>query len=58
MDDYDDNIFDYDNALDYILSEDVEKEVNNPQRCSGCFGVLLLLIIPVFLVEQLVGFIL
>ncbi len=48
MDDHDDNIFDDDDALDYILYEEVEKEVNtnDPKSRGGCFGVLLVLIIP------------
>lgn len=48
MDDHDDNIFDEDDALDYILFKEVEKEVNsnNPKSRSGCLGVMLVLIIP------------
>ncbi len=58
MDDFDDNIFDEDDALDYIMSEEVEKEakkteVNNTEGRSGCLGVVLLLIFPVLLVELL-----
>ena len=43
MDDHDDNVFDEDDALDYIIYEEAEKEVNDPQSRSGCLGVLLVL---------------
>lgn len=44
----DDNIFDEDEALDYIMYEDVEKEVgrNNADR-SGCLGTIALFFCPV-----------
>lgn len=58
MDDFDDNIFDDDDALDYIMSEEVEKGGNEPQSNAGCFGVLLVLIVPVVLFGQLIGFLL
>ncbi len=46
MDDLDDNIFDDDDALDYILYEDSERDVHE-RKGSGCLGmVLLLLFIP------------
>lgn len=49
MDDFDDNIFDEDDALDYIMSEEVEKEVTRPEGRSGCLGMILLLVVPVVL---------
>ena len=55
MDDFDDNIFDEDDALDYIMYEEVEKEVNDPQSRSGCLGVLLILVIPVLFLDWLSG---
>jgi hypothetical protein len=58
MDDFDDNIFDDDDALDYIMSEEVEKGSKEPQSSSGCFGVLLVLIVPVILFGQLIDFLL
>ncbi|MBW6521313.1 MAG: hypothetical protein K0A99_09950 [Desulfoarculaceae bacterium] len=46
-----DNIFDDDNALDYIIYKDCEKEVRNQQKGNGgrggCLGLLLLLVVPV-----------
>ena len=54
MEDHDDNIFDEDDALDYIMYKEVEKEVNNPQAKTGCLGVLLVVIIPVTFVAGLV----
>jgi hypothetical protein len=47
--DDDDNIFDEDDALDYIIYEDLEKE--QPERQGdngkgGCLGLLILLIFP------------
>lgn len=53
MDDHDDNIFDEDDALDHIICEEVEKEVN-PQTKTGCLGVLLVVIIPVTIVAGVV----
>ncbi len=53
MDEFDDNIFDKDDALDYILYEEVEKEVNDPQSRSGCLGMLLVLVIPLIFVKWL-----
>jgi hypothetical protein len=49
VDDHDDNIFDEDDALDYIMYKEVEKEVNAPQAKTGCLGLLLVLTIPSFL---------
>jgi hypothetical protein len=48
VEDHDDNIFDEDDALDYIIYEEVEKEVNSndPKSRSGCLGVMLVRIIP------------
>ncbi len=54
VEDPDDNIFDDDNALDFIMYKEVEKEVNNPQAKTGCFGVLLILTIPSFLLGVLI----
>jgi hypothetical protein len=42
----DDNLFDEDDALDYILYEECENESQNPNRKSGCAGVLVLLAVP------------
>ena len=42
----DDNIFDGDDALDYILCEDVEKASDQSEKKGGCLGLILLLIIP------------
>ncbi len=51
MEDYDDNIFDEDDALDYILYQEAEGEaegeVKQPKATTGCFGLLLVLMIPV-----------
>ncbi len=58
MDDFDDNIFDDDDALDYIMSEEVEEGSKEPQSRSGCLGVLLLVIVPVVLFGQLIEFLL
>jgi hypothetical protein len=41
MDDHDDNIFDEDDALDYIMYEEVEKEVNDPQTVTNVERTLL-----------------
>jgi hypothetical protein len=54
VEDHDDNIFDEDDGLDYIMYKEVEKEVNNPQAKTGCLGVLLVVIIPVTFVVGLV----
>lgn len=54
MEDHDDNIFDEDDALDYIMYKEVEKEANSPQTKTGCLGVMLILTIPSFLLGVLV----
>lgn len=41
----DNNLFDDDDALDYILYEEANKETTDGGK--GCFGVVLLLILPV-----------
>ncbi len=47
QDDHGDNLFDDDDALDYILYEECcrETENNTPKR-SGCLGMLLIFIVP------------
>lgn len=42
----DDNIFDEDDALDYIIYEDCKKEDQKPEGKSGCLGLVLLIIAP------------
>ena len=46
MEDFDDNIFDEDDALDYVLYEDSEKNGHRPQSGVGCLGILAVLILP------------
>ncbi len=41
----DDNLFDDDDALDFILYEECEKEVNDPENKGGCFGTIIFLLI-------------
>jgi hypothetical protein len=64
MDGHDDNIFDVDDALDCILHEEAEKEINtfygetgeednNSAGRSGCLGVILMLAIPAGIVKGL-----
>ncbi len=55
MKDDDDNLFDEDDALDYIIYEEAEKEVNDPHNRSGCLGVGLVLVIPVLFFDWLAG---
>jgi len=45
----DDNIFDEDDALDYIMYEEVSKnsQRENNKSTGGCLSLLLLLTIPV-----------
>lgn len=47
MDDYDDNIFDNDDALDYIMQEDVEQRSQQPPNQAGCLGLVAVLLLPV-----------
>ncbi len=43
----DDNLFDEDDALDYILYEECEKKDNRPGNGkSGCLGLLMLIVLP------------
>jgi hypothetical protein len=43
----DDNVFDEDNALDFIMKEEVEKENQQKSGKGGCLGIIALLIFPV-----------
>jgi hypothetical protein len=54
--DHDDNIFDDDDALDYIMYNEVEKEAQRPsnQNQSGCLGLIVLLAIPTCLLGLLI----
>lgn len=45
MNDHDDNIFDEDDALDYIMSEEVEKKAQQQPR-TGCLGLLAVIALP------------
>lgn len=52
----DDNLFDENDDLDYVLYEECEKEPKNSNGKSGCAGVLVLLIVPsaVFLLVRFI----
>ena len=43
----DDNIFDEDDALDYIFYEELEDKNNKSPNNTGCLGVVILLIMPI-----------
>lgn len=50
MDDFDeDNVFDSDNALDFIMSESVENQ-GNVQKGKGCLSLLVVILVPAFIV--------
>lgn len=57
MDDFEDNIFDDDPALDYIMSEEVENQDKGHGGKSGCLGVILIIATPVvlFSISSFVG---
>jgi len=44
--DEDDNIFDDDDALDFVMYEEANKDKSGKSEKKGCFGLLILLIIP------------
>jgi hypothetical protein len=47
MADNDHNIFDDDNALDYIMQDEVENNwQRDPQTKSGCLGLIVLVAVP------------
>lgn len=46
MDD-DNNIFDKDDALDYVIYEDINKKKRDGSGNGGCLGIVILLIFPV-----------
>lgn len=48
----DDNLFDDDDALDYIIYEEARKETS--KRGKGCFGMIVLLILPLIGVGYLI----
>ena len=41
-----DNLFDEDSTLDYLLSEENEKEINNRDNNSSCLRTILLFLFP------------
>ncbi len=41
------NIFDKDNAFDFIMNKECEKRVRQKGDKGGCFGVVVLLLIPI-----------
>lgn len=43
----DKNVFDEDQALDCIMNEEVGKENQRKSCKGGCFGILMLMILPV-----------
>jgi len=43
----DDNIFDKDDALDYVMYEEVDNKKQDGSGKSGCLGVVVLLIMPI-----------
>ena len=40
----DDNLFDGDDALDYILYEEMEKETGRPSKNAGCLASLVVML--------------
>ncbi len=46
----DDNLFDDDDALDYIMYEECNNETNNQRNSRGCFGTIMF-----FLVSPVTG---
>ncbi|MDD4274086.1 MAG: hypothetical protein PHG14_10215 [Desulfobacter postgatei] len=43
----DENLFDEDDALDFVLYEEAEKELKDPKSSGGCLSVLIFfLVIP------------
>ena len=55
MDDFDDNLFDEGDAVDYLIYEEIEKELNESAagEGSGCFGLILILAVPACLLGWL-----
>ena len=55
--DHDGNIFDDDDALDYVMPKEVEKEIKQPGNQSGCLGfVALLILTPICLLKWILAF--
>ncbi len=50
MTDHDDNIFDEDDALDFIIHKEMEEDSADKQGKGGCLGILFLLLVPVPLI--------
>lgn len=54
MNDFDDdNIFDKDDALDFIIYKEVNKESDEDNGNSGCLGILIILLAPLPLIAHL-----
>lgn len=49
MDDYDENIFDEDDTLDYVLYKEVVGNNNQSKPTTGCLGLIAIVTIPSFL---------
>jgi len=43
----DDNIFDKDDALDYVMYEELNKKKQDGSGNGGCFGIIVILILPI-----------
>jgi len=41
MDDFDDGLIEEDDALDYVLFEEMEKERKNDNSNTGCLGLMI-----------------
>ena len=49
----DKNSFDKDDALDFMIYEDIENEINKKSSNTGCLGILIFIILPGLLVHYL-----
>ena len=47
----DNSDFDRDDALDYVIMEDIENEVRGKSGKSGCLGIIAILILPLILMK-------
>ena len=47
----DNSDFDRDDALDYVIMEDIENEARGKSGKSGCLGIIAILILPLILMK-------
>ena len=48
----DNDEFDRDDALNYVIMQDIENEIRNKPGNSGCLGILITIILPMMILRH------